>query len=88
MLYEVITQKQGVNFTLEHIENNKLTYKISAKSIKYIEKDTIYRLVDYVKRTVGPINDELEFEKRKDTLFAFDVEDLTPVIYIARNNFV
>jgi len=36
-----------------------------------------------VKRTVGPINDELEFEKRKDTLFAFDVEDLTPVIYIA-----
>jgi lipopolysaccharide export system permease protein len=78
-----LNQKLGVNFTLEHIENNKLTYKISAKSIKYIEEDTIYRLVDYVKRTVGPINDDLVFEKGKDTLFAFDVEDLTPVIYIA-----
>ena len=78
-----LSNKQGVNFTLEHIKDNKLKYKISAKSIKYIEKDTIYRLVDYVKRTVGEIEDELVFERRKDTLFSFDVEDLTPVIYIA-----
>lgn len=75
--------KQGVNFTLEHIEDNKLKYKISAKSIRYIEKDTTYRLVDYVKRTIGDVKDELELERRKDTLFPFDVEDLTPVIYIA-----
>jgi len=75
--------KLGVNFTLEHIEDNKLKYKISAKTIKYIDKDTIYRLVDYVKRTVGDINDQLDIEKSKDTLFSFDVEDLTPVIYIA-----
>jgi lipopolysaccharide export system permease protein len=36
-----------------------------------------------VKRTVGKVEDELVFERNKDTLFAFDVEDLTPVIYIA-----
>ena len=78
-----LANKQGVNFTLEHIEDNKLTYKISAKTIKYIEKDTTYRLVEYVKRTVGEVEDELVFERRKDTLFSFDVEDLTPVIYIA-----
>lgn len=75
--------KLGTNFTLEHIENNKLKYKISAKSIKYIEEDTIYRLVDYTKRTIGDIDDKIVNEKRKDTLFSFDVEDLTPVIYIA-----
>lgn len=75
--------KQGINFTLEHIEDNKLKYKISAKSIKYIDKDTTYSLVDYVKRTIGEGKDQLEIERKKDTLFAFDVEDLTPVIYIA-----
>ena len=78
-----LNTKLGVNFTLEHIENNKLTYKISAKSIKYVEEDTLYRLVDYVKRTIGDVDDKLEFERRKDTLFSFDVDDLTPVIYIA-----
>ncbi len=75
--------KMGTNFTLEHIENNKLKYKISAKSIKYIEKDTTYKLTDYVKRTIGVNNDIIDIEKQKDTLFSFDVEDLTPVIYIA-----
>jgi len=78
-----LNNKLGINFTLEHIEDNKLTYKISAKTIKYIAKDTTYRLVDYVKRTIGKVEDELVFERSKDTLFAFDVEDLTPVIYIA-----
>ena len=75
--------KLGTNFTLEHIENNKLKYKISARSIKYIEKDSTYRLVDYVKRTIGELNDSIDVERRKDTLFSFDAEDLTPVIYIA-----
>lgn len=73
----------GYNFSLEHFEEDKLTYKISASSIKFIEKDSIYRLVDYVKRKVGPSNDILESERSKDTLFSFDLEDLTPVVYIA-----
>ncbi len=78
-----VKNKQGQNFTLEHIEDNKLVYKINATGIKYIEKDTIYRLTNYVKRTVGEINDELDIIRSKDTLFSFDIEDLTPVIYIA-----
>ena len=73
----------GSNFTLEHFEDNKLTYKISASSIKYIEEDTIYRLTNYLKRTVGEVDDILEDVRRKDTIFSFDVDDLTPVIYIA-----
>ncbi len=75
--------KLGQNFTLEHLENNKLVYKINARSIRYIEKDTTYRLIDYVKRKIGPVGDTLDIVRKKDTLFSFDAEDLTPVIYIA-----
>ncbi|WP_323788503.1 LptF/LptG family permease [Psychroserpens sp.] len=73
--------KRGNNFTLEHFEGNKLIYKISANSITY--SDTIYKLVNYEKRIVGVNNDIIETTRRKDTLFPFDVDDLTPVTYIA-----
>lgn len=73
----------GNNFTLEHFEDNKLTYKISANSIRFVEKDTIYRLTNYVKRDIGAHEDQLEILKRKDTLFPFNVDDLIPVIYAA-----
>lgn len=78
-----VKNKTGSNFTLEHFEDNKLHYKISASSIKYIEEDTTYRLTNYVKRIIGEDEDILEEERRKDTLFSFEVDDLTPVIYIA-----
>ncbi|WP_425077791.1 LptF/LptG family permease [Psychroserpens sp. S379A] len=73
--------KRGNNFTLEHFEDNVLKYKISANSITY--KDTTYRLVNYIKRTVGKHEDIIETVRRKDTLLPFDVDDLTPVEYIA-----
>jgi len=76
-------RKQGQDFTLEHFEGNEMTYKISAKNIRYIDKDSTYRLIDYVKRRVGKINDTIENVRRKDTLFSFDLVDLTPVVYIA-----
>jgi len=78
-----INNKTGQNFTLEHFEKQKLIYKISARSIRYVEEDTLYRLTDYVKRTVGEEDDLIETVRRKDTLFTFDLEDLTPVEYIA-----
>ena len=73
----------GSNFTLEHVVDNKLEYKIEANRIKYIEKDSIYRLTNYVKRIIGEGDDILIKQRRLDTLFSFDLEDLTPVQYIA-----
>jgi len=73
----------GNNFTLEHFEENELQYKITASNIRYIAKDTIYRLTNYVKRDIGEHEDELEIVRKKDTLFSFDVDDLIPVIYAA-----
>jgi lipopolysaccharide export system permease protein len=75
--------KVGTNFTLEHFEDDKLIYKIQSNNIRYIEKDTTYRLSQYVKRIVGENDDEIIHKRRVDTLFAFDLEDLTPVKYIA-----
>ena len=75
--------KRGNNFTLEHFEDNKLKYKISAVNINYIETDTTYRLIQYQKRIIGENNEIIETQRRFDTLFKFDLEDLTPVSYIA-----
>lgn len=73
--------KRGNNFTLEHFEGNALKYKISANSITH--NDSTYRLVNYTKRIVGAHGDIIETIRRKDTLLPFDVDDLTPVEYIA-----
>lgn len=78
-----VKNNSGRNFTLEHFEENQLKYKISATSIKYIEKDTSYRLTNYLKRDIGKDVDSLDIIKEKDTLFSFDVDDLIPVIYAA-----
>jgi len=73
----------GNNFSLEHFEGNELKHKITASSIKFIEKDTTYRLTSYVKRIIGENDDQLEILRRKDTLFDFKVKDLLPPLYAA-----
>jgi lipopolysaccharide export system permease protein len=79
------TQSQtAFNFTLEKFNPNKtLKFKITASRIKYNPKQKNYTLFDYNKRTVGAFNDKLEALPQKDTIFKFDLEDLTPVVYIA-----
>ena len=69
-----VKQKVGRDFTLEHFENDKMTYKISANTIKYDEKDSIYKLINYTKRRIGEGDDILEISRRKDTIFSFDLE--------------
>ncbi|TNJ42418.1 LptF/LptG family permease [Tamlana fucoidanivorans] len=78
-----VKNNTGYNFTLEHFENNKLAYKISASNIKYIEADSTYKLTNYFKRDIGENEDTLEIIKEKDTVFDFEVDDLIPVIYAA-----
>lgn len=75
--------KVGRNFTYEHFEGNQLKYKIFADNIRFIEKDSSYRLISYLKRTITEDGEIIEQERRKDTMFAFDMDDLTPVKYIA-----
>ncbi|GGD29212.1 LptF/LptG family permease [Flavobacterium orientale] len=75
--------KIAYNFSLEKFEGEKLKYKITAGRLKFNDNDSTYTMFNYQKRTVGELEDILESEVKKDTVFSFDLEDLTPVIYIA-----
>ena len=74
-------RKRGFNFTLENFNGNKLNHKISASNIRW--DDSIFRLTNYVKRTVYDDTENIERYTRKDTIFDFDIEDLAPLNYVA-----
>lgn len=77
-------RKSGQNFTLEHFKNNKLEYKVFANSIRYVEEDSVWQLRNYYKRSFDSLGNVTVEEKRRMTVeFDFEVEDLTPVNYIA-----
>ncbi|QLG44152.1 LptF/LptG family permease [Costertonia aggregata] len=73
----------GYNFTLEHFNGDQLEYKISAANIRWVEKDSTYRLTSYHKRTLENNQEIVETKRRLDTIFNFKIDDLTPVSYIA-----
>ena len=81
--YFNVNDKKGNDFTLEHFDGNKLVYKIKANRIEYNELDSTYSLFNYLKRTITDNEDILESRKKFDTIFSFELEDLTPVEYIA-----
>lgn len=75
--------KMAFNFSMEKFEGDKLKYKLIASRIKWNPKEKNYTLFNYTKRKVGPFGDIIERGEKKDTIFNFDIEDLTPVVYIA-----
>jgi len=77
------SSKLAFDFSLKKFKGEKLDFIISADRLKWNEKDSTYTMFNYVKRTVGAQDDRLETAQKRDTVFKFDLEDLTPVIYIA-----
>ena len=75
--------KMAFNFSMEKFEGDKLKYKLLASRIKWNPKAKNYTLYNYTKRKVGKFGDIIESGEVKDTVFKFDLEDLTPVVYIA-----
>lgn len=75
--------KTGYNFVYEKFDKERLLYKITASSIMYNTKTKDYTLMNYTKRTIGELSDTLERENVKNMKFNFEMDDLTPVIYIA-----
>lgn len=74
----------GHNFTFERFnEHNQLDFKISAANIRWVEKDSNYRLTSYKKRKILGDTAIVESKRRLDTIFAFKIGDLTPVSYVA-----
>lgn len=75
--------KTAYNFSLEKFKQGKLVYKIKADQLTYNEKNSTYSMTNYKKRKVGELDDTFETAIKKDTVFNFEIEDLTPVVYIA-----
>ncbi len=74
----------GYNFTFEHFrEDGTLDFKISAANIRWIPEDSIYRLTTYTRRDLEGDIERVQTKRRLDTVFAFQIDDLTPVSYIA-----
>jgi lipopolysaccharide export system permease protein len=75
--------KMAFNFSMEKFDGDKLKYKLIANRIKWNVKDSTYTLFNYSKRKIGKFGDSIESGEKKDTVFNFDLEDLTPVFFIA-----
>ena len=75
--------KYALRFTLEHFEGDKMTHKISASRLKYVEEDSLFRLTKYVKRTITDKGDIIESKESHDTILNFNIDQLTPVSYVA-----
>lgn len=76
-------RKSANNFTLEHFDQNILKYKIQANSIRWIEKDSMFRMANYVRRIINGDQEVVKKANRKDTIFDFKIDDLAPVSYKA-----
>ena len=75
--------KTGFNFVYEKFEDNVLVEKIQANRIKYNEETKSYTLYNFQKRTIGNLDDVLEYEDKKIQKYNFEPDDLTPVVYVA-----
>jgi lipopolysaccharide export system permease protein len=75
--------KMAFNFSMEKFDKDQLKYKITASRIKWNPLQKNYTLYDYTKRKVGDLSDKIEMAEKKDTVFNFDLEDLTPMVYVA-----
>lgn len=74
-------RKRALNFSLENFKDNKLNHKISATTIRW--DDSIFRMTNYIERKIYDDKEKLRKVTRKDTVFEFDIEDLSPLNYVA-----
>ncbi len=71
------------NFVLEKFKGDQLEYKITANRIKWNPVKKEYNLYGYCKRTVGEFDDIIENKDKVSVKYNFDLEDLTPTVYVA-----
>lgn len=74
-------RKRALNFTLENFYGNELRHKITASTIRW--DDSIFRLTNYVKRSIINEQEIIKRVTRLDTVLDFDIDDLAPLNYVA-----
>jgi len=72
------------NFTYEHFDSiRRLSYKLSADNIRWMPEDSLFRLTRFRSRMLRDDNEWVIARRRFDTIFDFELSDLTPVSYAA-----
>ena len=77
------TRQLAYDFSYENFENNSLKYKITARNIRWVEQDSIYRMTDYFKRSFLDDKQYIEKKRLKDTIFSFKIDELSTLNYMA-----
>jgi lipopolysaccharide export system permease protein len=77
------TRQLAYDFSYENFENNSLKYKITARNIRWVEQDSIYRMTDYFKRSFFDDKQYIEKKRLKDTIFSFRIDELSTLNYMA-----
>ena len=78
------TRNQAYNFSHELFNKNKLVEKISARNIRWVEEDSVFRLTDFFKRSFIKEAEVLESRRIYDTVFNFNINDLSSLKYQAK----
>ena len=77
------TRELAYDFSYEHFDGNNLEYKISARNIRWIEEEGVYRLTDYFKRSFNGDDQFIDSKRILDTIFPFKINELSSVNYMA-----
>ena len=77
------TRELAYDFSYEHFNKNNLEFKITARNIRWIKEDSVYRLTDYFKRTFKGDIQFIDSKKILDTIFSFKINELSSVNYMA-----
>jgi len=77
------TRERAMDFSLEYFDNEKLKFKIMAQSIRWVKSDSVFRLINFRKRIINEDEEILIKKKSVDTIFNFQIQDLSPLNYKA-----
>ena len=77
------TRNLAYDFSYEHFNGTSMEYKISARNIRWIEEDSVFRLTDYFKRSFVNQKQKIVSKKILDTIFPFKINELSSLKYMA-----
>jgi lipopolysaccharide export system permease protein len=85
----------GYKFSLEHITNGKLTYKLLAERAEWIDSIQTWSLRNYYQREIGELEENLTSGARKDTIihlkpadFIQNIQDMETMNYRELERFI
>jgi len=79
-----LKNNMGYRFTYEHFKKNKLVYRLTAASVRYLKKDSTFKLLNYRKRWITNGKEKIKVGNIIDTTFNFIPKDFSTIKNLAR----